>query len=324
MKLKNILLLLLLASIWGSSYILIKLVVPQIGVVLTMQARIIIAAVFLSALVLAQGKFPPFKKYWWQYIFIGLFNLVLPNLLVAFSIIRLNASLAAILNSATPLFTLLVSRIWLKEQLPSVKVFGLVLGMAGIVVLVGWNPVPFDRETILAFLASLTAAVCYAVANVFSRIRLSNSTPMQTASGQMLGASVVLLPFIIEDYNTYPPELFAPDIIAPLIILAVVSTALAFILYFKLVTAIGSVNTSLVTILVPVFGILWSILFLDESITWGILAALLFIVFGLALVVSPSDRIQRWLTFFRIKRTTKQVSEPPIIRYLYFSEKQNK
>ncbi len=273
---------LLLAAIWGSSYLFIKLIAPVVGVQLTMAARVMIAAVFLVIVSLLNGQFPSFKKYWWQYILLGAFNMVLPNLLVVFSVMQLNASIGSVLNASTPLFTLLIARIWLKEKLSLIKITGLLLGIIGIVILVGWNPIAINSKTLLAVTASIAAAVCYGIANVLSRVKFSGSNPMQTASGQMIGAAVLLLPIM---FNTSGHQVFPSAVIAPLLILGIVCTALAFIIFFKLVSSIGSVNTSLVTILVPVFGIIWSALFLQEPVTKSLLVGLILIVAGLTLVL---------------------------------------
>lgn len=300
MKPADILRMLLLAAIWGSSYLFIKLIAPVIGVQLTMGARVMIAALFLAVISMVKGQFPSFKKYWWQYILLGAFNMVLPNLLVVFSVMRLNASMGSVLNATTPLFTLLIARIWLKEKLSFTKITGLLLGIAGIVILVGWNPIAINNKTLLAVAASITAAVCYGIANVLSRVKFAASNPMQTASGQMIGAAMLVVPFLFTDTN---PDFFSAPVLIPLLMLGIVCTALAFIIFFKLVSNIGSVNTSLVTILVPVFGIIWSAIFLHEPVTIGLVIGLVFIITGLTLVMRSGNKqlrlnvsISRFLT----------------------------
>lgn len=279
-----------LAAIWGSSYIFIKMIAPAIGVQLTMGARVLIAALFLLITSLLYGQFPSFKKFCWQYILLGAFNMVLPNLLVVFSVMQLNASMGSVLNATTPLFTLLIARIWLKEKLSLAKISGLLIGIAGIVILVGWNPIAFNNRTLLAVAASVLAAVCYGIANVFTRKNFSGSNPMQTATGQMLGAAVLVLPLLFSGNNS---KLFTAPVLTPLLLLGIVCTALAFIIFFKLVSSIGSVNTSLVTILVPVFGIFWSAVFLDEPVTIGLLIGLIFILTGLTIVIRSGNQPAR-------------------------------
>lgn len=281
---------LVLAAIWGSSYLFIRMVAPVIGVSLTMGTRVLIAALFLSVLSLVYGQFPSFKKYWWQYILLGALNMVLPNLLVVFSVMQLNASMGSVLNATTPLFTLLIARIWLKEKLSVAKITGLLLGITGIVILVGWNPVAVNGKTMIAVVASILAAVSYGFANVFTRIKFTGSNPMKTASGQMIGAAALVLPFLFAGGDA---QTFSLPVFTPLLILGIVCTALAFIIYFKLVSSMGSVNTSMVTILVPFFGILWSAVFLNEPVTIGLLIGLIFIITGLTLVIRSANQSAR-------------------------------
>lgn len=286
MKPKYLLGLLLLAAIWGSSFLFIKIVVPKVGVGITMSMRVMIATAFLVIVVCFNGKFPDLKKNWWRYLLLGLLNLVLPTALIVFSVSKINASTASILNAMTPLFTLLIARFWLNEKLGLQKISGLVLGLSGIIVLVGWSPMPLNAPNGLALLASLGAAISYGFGNVFSRVKFAGAEPMKTATGQMIAAAVLVSPILFTDTAS---GMVYTDILLLLMVLGIVCTALAFILYFKLISHIGSVNTSMVTILVPVFGILWSAIFLNEPITLTLLIGLLFIVGGLVLVLRPAS-----------------------------------
>jgi drug/metabolite transporter (DMT)-like permease len=285
MKPKDLLGLLLLAAIWGSSFLFIKMVVPRVGVGITMSMRVMIAAAFLVIVVCANGKFPDLKKNWWRYLLLGLFNLVLPTALIVFSVSTINASTASILNAMTPLFTLLIARFWLNEKLGVQKISGLVLGLSGIIVLVGWSPMPLNASTGLALLASLGAAISYGFGNVFSRVKFAGAEPMKTATGQMIAAAVLVSPILFTDTAS---GMVYTDVLLLLMVLGIVCTALAFILYFKLISRIGSVNTSMVTILVPVFGILWSAIFFNEPVTQALLVSLLLITAGLLLVLRPA------------------------------------
>lgn len=285
MKPKDVFRLILLASVWGSSYLFIKIIAPVIGIIPTMAVRVIVAALFLLLAAAMGRQLPPFKKYGWKYILLGAFNLVIPNILVIFSVMRLNASMASILNSTVPLFTLVIAGIWLKEKLSAIKIAGLILGMAGIIIVVGWNPIPLNGRTALAITSSLLAAICYGIANVFSKKHFSTSNPLQTAAGQLLGASLLVVPFLLKEPVPAIPD---TNIVIAVAILAIVCTAWAFILFFKLISASGSVNTSLVTILVPVFGIIWSAIFLNEPITFGLVIGLIVIIAGLLLVLRPA------------------------------------
>ena len=136
MKLRDIFLLIVLAAIWGSSYLFLKIAAPSIGVSLTIGLRITLAAVVMIALFAYLNKLPQYRKYWKHYIILGLLNLILPFGLVSFSVANLNASIGAILNATTPLFTMIISSLWLKEKMTLKKVAGLMLGLTGLTVLV--------------------------------------------------------------------------------------------------------------------------------------------------------------------------------------------
>jgi drug/metabolite transporter (DMT)-like permease len=286
MKPKDLLGLLLLAAIWGSSFLFIKMVVPSVGVGITMSMRVMIAAAFLVVVVCVNGQVPDLKKNGGRYLILGLLNLVLPIALIVFSVSKINASTAALLNAMTPLFTMLIARFWLNEKLGLQKISGLVLGLAGIIVLVGWNPMPLDSSVGWAILASLGAAISYGFGNVFSRIKFAGTEPMKTATGQMIVAAVFVSPILFTDTAA---GMVYTDMLLLLMVLGIVCTAFAFILYFKLISRIGSVNTSMVTILVPVFGTLWSAIFLDEPVTLSLLLGLLLILGGLVFSLRPAS-----------------------------------
>jgi drug/metabolite transporter (DMT)-like permease len=285
MKAKDIFRLLLLAAIWGSSYLFLRIAAPAIGITMTMGLRITIAALFMILVFSFLNKLPEYKLYWKQYLILGMLNLVAPFALVTFAVANLNASIGAILNATTPLFTMIISSLWLKEKLSVRKVFGLFIGLMGMVILVGWIPVDLSGNTILALAFSLMASLSYGFGAVYIRINFMQSSPMQTATGQISAAALIVLPLLI--FSNHGHE-FNLNMTIVVLALALICTALGYALYFKLISSIGSTNASLVTMLVPVFSLIWSIVFLDESLTPGLLAGLGLIVGSLKLVLSPS------------------------------------
>ena len=156
MKAKDIFRLLLLAAIWGSSYLFLRIAAPAIGITLTMGLRIAIAALFMILVFSFLNKLPEYKLYWKQYLVLGVLNLVLPFALVTFAVANLNASIGAILNATTPLFTMIISSYWMKEKMSVRKLIGLFIGLMGLVILVGWIPVELNGNTILALAFSLS------------------------------------------------------------------------------------------------------------------------------------------------------------------------
>ena len=285
MKAKDIIRLLLLAAIWGSSYLFLRIAAPAIGISMTMGLRITIAALFMILVFSFLKKLPEYKLYWKQYLVLGMLNLVAPFALVTFAVANLNASIGAILNATTPLFTMIISSYWMKEKMSVRKLTGLFIGLMGLVILVGWIPIELNGRTILALAFSLLASLSYGIGAVYTRIKFRQSPPMQTATGQISAAALLVLPLLIFSNSSYDLNLNMAIVV---LVLALICTALGYALYFKLISTIGSINASLVTMLVPVFSLIWGIVFLGETLTPGLLAGLALILGSLKLVLSPS------------------------------------
>ena len=285
MKAKDIIRLLLLAAIWGSSYLFLRIAAPAIGISMTMGLRITIAALFMILVFSFLKKLPEYKLYWKQYLVLGMLNLVAPFALVTFAVANLNASIGAILNATTPLFTMIISSYWMKEKMSVRKLTGLFIGLMGLVILVGWIPIELNGRTILALAFSLLASLSYGIGAVYTRIKFRQSPPMQTATGQISAAALLVLPLLIFSNSSYDLNL---NMALVVLVLALICTALGYALYFKLISTIGSINASLVTMLVPVFSLIWGIVFLGETLTPGLLAGLALILGSLKLVLSPS------------------------------------
>jgi drug/metabolite transporter (DMT)-like permease len=287
MKPKDIFLLLLLAAIWGSSYLFLRIVTPAIGVPMTLATRIILAAIVMVALFAYLKKLPDYKRFWKQYFVLGLLNLILPFGLSAYSITNLNASMGAILNATTPLFTMIISSLWLKEKMDYKKVAGLFTGIAGLTVLVGWMPFAVTGKVVISILFSLLAALSYGIGAVYTRAYLKNSEPLKTSTGQLSAAALLAVPLI---GYTSAGEAVNYEIAIAVVFLAVLSTAIGYTLYFKLIANIGSTNASLVTLLVPVFSLLWGLIFLNEPLTPSLIIGLTLILGSLKLVLPSAHK----------------------------------
>lgn len=275
-------LLALLAAIWGSSYLFLRIVTPAIGVMMTMSSRIIIAALFMTGIIIVSGNRPDYQRNWKHFTILGLLNLVIPFSLISFAVAYLNASLSAILNATTPLFTMLVSTLWLKESFTLKKLTGLFLGLAGLIVLIGWIPLEMKPMTILSIALFLLSSLSYGLAAVYARLYLRGSSPMKTAGGQLSAAGFMVIPLLLFSFKT---EMVTIKVSVVIIILAIFCTALAYALYFRLIERVGSTNASLVTLLVPVFSLLWSFLFLKEPITPAVIAGLALILASMRMVM---------------------------------------
>jgi drug/metabolite transporter (DMT)-like permease len=277
----------LLGAVWGASFLLIGVAAPAVGPPALMLQRVLIAGLLMAGVAtLSRGgglrATLRLGQMWRAYLFIGLFNAALPFTLIAFSELRLPASLAAILNSTTPLFTALAAAAWGSERLTGRKIAGVLLGMAGVAVLVGGAPLALDRTALLAVGASLLAALSYGVATVYAARRVTGLPAAYASTAQLLAAAVWLaVPAALAWPDTPPPG----AAVAALAALILLSTTFAYLLYFYLLRHVGPTRTASVTFLVPLFGALWSVLFLDEQFSLGMAVGLAIILVSVGLVL---------------------------------------
>ena len=263
MTLRQLAMLLGLAALWGASFLFMRVAVPEFGPVVLADARVAIAGAALLAYAAVIGARPALRARWRDYLLLGTINAALPFTLLAAAELEIEASLAAVLNAMAPLFGALVAAVWLGERVTLAAKAGLVLGVAGVTLVVGLSPFTLDLPFILAVLACLAAAFVYGVGANLVRARFAGEPPLSMAIGQQLAAAVVLLPLI-----PVVPLREAPDAVdvACLLALALASTGIAYLLYFRLLAELGATGGMTVIFVVPVFGVLWGALFLDEAI----------------------------------------------------------
>ena len=279
---RDLVALILLAALWGASYVFIRVAVPALGPFVLMGARVALAAgaLALYAALLARAM-PKFRSRWKEFLFVGATNSAIPFALIAAAELELTASLAAILNSTTALFVAVVAAAWIGEKLTAKKVFGLLLGFVGVVVLVGWDPVPLTGAVFLAVAAMLCASLSYAVGGVYVKRTFAGVSPLAMTIGQQTGAALFLLPLAAVSLPGEAPPL--PAALSALA-LALLCTAVAYLLYFRLIENVGPTKTLAVTFLIPVFGLLFGVLLLGEPVGIGTLVGFAIISYGVALV----------------------------------------
>ncbi len=282
MKRSDALLLLLLAALWGGSYLFMRIAAPVMGSFFTMSLRTSAAAVMLFAYGAATGSLPDLRKRWKDYAALGFFNCALPYILIANAVTRLNASLAAVINATTPLFTAVVAAAWIKERFGPRRAAGVLAGLAGVAILVGLSDFEPSPAVLGAAAQALLAAFSYGIAGVLSRVRFRDTPAFHVSFGQMAAAAALLLPAAVPFAPSRVPPASAFFAVAAL---AVFSTVGAYLIYFRLITRIGAVGTSTVTFLVPFFSILWGVLFLGEPLGVGLFAGLAVILGSVWLVM---------------------------------------
>ena len=271
-----------LGAMWGASYLFMRVAVPHLGPALMIELRVVLAGLLLLAYMLAAGRSSDWKRHWRPWLFIAVVGTAVPFTLIAEALRTIDASTAAILNALVPLFTTIVAAMWISERITPAKAAGVLLSIAGTAVLVGWTPQPMTAGELLAAAMSVAATILYGINIVFSRVHLREATPAATSAYTLLLAGVVLLPFtpLDRDLSAVPGIAWLA-----LLGLAIVSTTVAFIYYYRLIADIGPVKASTVTLLVPVFGMIWGVVFLGEPLTPGRVTGCAIILFGCALIL---------------------------------------
>jgi drug/metabolite transporter (DMT)-like permease len=274
-----------LAAIWGASFLFMRLAVGDFGVVCTAAVRVTIASLFLLPLMLFKGHAAAFRQHWWKVCLVGLLNSGLPFLLFAFALLSITTGLSAILNATVPLFGALVAWFWLKDRPAGSRVLGLVVGFAGVAAL-AWDKASFKPDAVSgiapawAVLACLAATVCYAVAASATKRFLTGLPPLMTATGSQLGATLALC---IPALWLRPVHMPGAQAWLALLVLGVLCTGVAYILYFRLIEQAGPARALTVTFAIPVFAILYGALFLGEQVTPRMLMCGAVVLLGTAL-----------------------------------------
>lgn len=277
-----------LAALWGASFLFIRIAAPALGPFALIELRVLLAGLALVGYAVLWRQPFAFKGYRRKLVVLGLFNAALPFTLIAAAELRLTASLASILNATTPLFASLVAAVWLGERLTFKRLLGLPLGVLGVAILVGWSPLTLDRTALLALGAMLIASLSYALGGVYAKRHFVGVPALTLAIGQQFAASLLL---VIPALATAPESVPSLTVSVSVVLLALLCTAVAYLLYFYLIEHVGPTKTLTVTYLIPLFGSLWGVLFLKESLTVGMGVGLLLVL--LSVVVVNEVRLPR-------------------------------
>lgn len=267
--------LLLLAAIWGSSFLFMRIGTVEFGALPTAGVRVAIAAAFLLPIVWLRGLLPVLRQNWKRIFFIGLLNSGIPFACFAFALLSITTGLSAILNATVPMFGALVAWVWLKDKPNASRLLGLLIGFAG-VALLAWDKATFKPDASgvapgWAVLACLLACLCYGISASYTKRYLSGLPPLVTAAGSQIGATLGLA---VPAIWLWPARMPGSAAWLALLIVGVLCTGLAYIVFFRLIANAGPQRALSVTFLVPVFAVLYGVLFLGESVTpWMLLCA---------------------------------------------------
>jgi len=273
----------LLGAIWGASFVFISVAAPSFGAFPLVAARVLLAAFLLIiyGAVTRQSFWGEMIKRWKLFLVLGIINSAIPFTLITTAELELPAAMAAILNAITPFCAAIVAAVWLGVPFTARKIAGTLLGLVGVAFVVGLSPVPLTTPVILAILMMVGASMAYGTGANVAKVKFEGVSPITLAIGQQLAAGIVLLPLAI----LFPPKGELPlNAILAVIALAVLSTAIAYLISFKLLVRIGATNMTTVTLLVPFFSVLWQAIFLNDPLGIGPVIGLLIIVVSLVLI----------------------------------------
>ncbi|WP_299735026.1 DMT family transporter [uncultured Endozoicomonas sp.] len=261
------------------------------------ESRVLLAALFLLLVAQLLKKQLPLRQHWKHFLILGLFNSALPFLLLAWSAKTLTASMLSVLNATSPIWGLLIGLLFRQSTMTVRSALGLAIGITGVTVLVGMDNVLTLKAAPLAILTALGAAMSYGIASNYAHSAKTTVSSFDNAHGSMWAASLLILPIVpFSPANTG----VTTQIVSAVILLGILCTGVAYLLYFRLIDALGAPSTLTVTFLVPVFGTLWGHYLLGESIGWHTIAGGISVLIGTALVTGFSIK-----TLFGQSRTTK-------------------
>lgn len=267
----------ILAAIWGSSFLFMHLSVDEFGPFALVEVRLGLSSLFLLAVAGIRGRLGPLWRNARRIAVVGLFAAGLPFLLFNVAAQSVPAGVMAIINAMTPLFGALIARLWLKEKLSPSRIAGLMLGFAGIVLLVGPN-LSFNAGGMgLGIVACVTAALCYGYAASYTTRYLKGVDPLALAAGSVTSGALAMLPAAI---LTWPDAPVSAASWAAATALALLCTGLAYIIFYGLIDRVGATRSITVTFLVPIFGIFWGAVILGETVTLHMLGSAAIVLLG--------------------------------------------
>lgn len=287
--------LVLLAALWGASFLFMRIAAPAFGPLALVEVRVLVAAAFLLPIVAMRGMLRELRANALPAAAIGVINSAIPFVLFTYATLTLTAGFASILNATMPIWTAAVAALWLRERVPWTKWLGLALGVLGVAMLV-WGKVSLrpgssQWSVTLAVAAALAATFAYGVAAHLARRIQAGVAPLVTAAGSQMGAAAVLA---VPAALTWPPQSPGAALWLAALVLGIACTGVAYLLYFRLISRVGAVNAASVTFMIPLFGILWGALLLDEAVTSQMLVGGATVLAGtlltLGLIRAPTAR----------------------------------
>ncbi len=266
---------------WGASFLLMRVAVPEFGPFSLMWVRAAVAAGLLMPIVILRGELKVLLREWRAVLVLGVFSAGLPFVLLATASMHLTAGFTAIVNATTALWTALLAVVWLKDRLAPTRWLGVAIGIVGVATLV-WDKLGVRGSSGAAWgvLAGFGAAASYGYSANLTRKYWPTLPSMVSATASQLGAALVLLPLAVWKW---PEAMPSTGSWGAAVAMGVFSSALGYLLFFRLINRVGGVTAASVTLVVPVFAVGWAAVFLSEAITMHVALGGVVVLFGTSL-----------------------------------------
>lgn len=291
MRIADYIRLIVLAAIWGASFLFMRIASPEFGAINTAFLRVLFGLLGLAVIIFVLKSSYNFEGKFKSSLILGVINSGLPFFMYCLAARWLPAGYSAVLNATTPLMGALIGFAFFSEKLTARKWGGVVLGLVGIMVITTIGESQSTNETLVGVIACLVATGCYGIAGFLTRRWISNNgglDPKVVAFGSQIGATLFLLPFFIWSSTTGPSiNWLQGNVWASVVAVGLICTAFAYILYFRLIADIGPLRSLTVTFLIPPFAVLWGYLALGETINEGFIIGTIIVCVSVWLVVSP-------------------------------------
>jgi drug/metabolite transporter (DMT)-like permease len=274
----------LLAAIWGASFLFMRIGTVEFGVWATAGLRVLIATLFLLPILLIRGHSQSLQEHWKLVLLVGLTNSAIPFVCFSFALQSITVGLSSLLNATVPLFGAVIAWVWLSDRPSGSRMLGLAIGFLGVAML-AWDKASFKPDASglssgWGVLACLFACICYGISASFTKKFLVGLPSLVSSTGSQLGAALALLPLTI---FYWPSQAVSMKAWGAVITLGVVCTGFAYILFFRLIERAGPAKALSVTFAIPVFAVLYGVILLGETVTPWMVGCGLVIVLGTTL-----------------------------------------
>jgi drug/metabolite transporter (DMT)-like permease len=273
-----------LAAIWGASFLFMRIGASEFGAMPLAFGRVAIATAFMLPILLLRGLWPAFRGAMWRVLFIGVTNSAIPFALYSYSALLVSSGFNSIVNATTAMWTSVIAALWFSERLNRYRWAGVFIGFAGVLILfwdkAALSPGKTSTDLALAVCAGLLATICYGFSANWGKKYLQGVPSMVVATGSQLGASIVLAPLAW----WFAPQLMpGANAWGSMLALGVLCSGVAYMIYFALMERLGAIRTSMVTYVIPIFGIFWGWALLNETVSFQMLFAMAVTVLGTAM-----------------------------------------